>query len=277
MRQRPDQGRSLDPATRSSAGLTSDSPKDRFLTVFGHRPVLAALADRALDVDKVLIADGEHGPAVSEIEQAARRRGLTPRRVPAHRIKLLSGNGKHDNGVLADVHAPRMRTLTSALASPTPPSRVLLLDGVRTPANVGMILRTATAAGLDGIVVPHRGTAGLDPLVVKASAGVAFRAPILRVSTAAEAAAALRSAGYAVLGLRADAESSLFAIDLPPEQPLAFVLGSETTGVSEEVARLITTWVAIPMPGQVESLNVASAAAVVCFDLVRRAEAQTRA
>src|SRR5580765_3833081 len=97
---------------------SGDSPKDRFITVYGHRPVLAALDDADLQVDKVLISDVEHGPAVREIEAAAKRRGLTPQRVPAHRVKLLSGNGKHDNGVLADVVAPRMATLAKALARP---------------------------------------------------------------------------------------------------------------------------------------------------------------
>jgi 23S rRNA (guanosine2251-2'-O)-methyltransferase len=252
----------------------ADSPKDRFITVYGHRPVQAALDDRALAIDKIMIADGEHGPAARQIESTARDRGVEVQRAPAHRIKLLSGNGKHDNGVLADVIAPGMRSLTAALGDPTPPERVLLLDGVRTPANVGMILRTATAAGLDGIVIPHRGVASIDPLVIKASAGVAFRAPVLRAGTAVEAAGQLREAGYRLVGLGAGSDQSLFSVELSP--PVAIVLGSETDGIGPEVARLITDWVEIPMPGAVESLNVASAAAVACFELVRRAELARR-
>src|SRR5690606_15860100 len=170
--------------------------------------------------------------------------------------------------VLADVVAPRMRTLTAALAGPGRPERVLLLDGVRTPSNVGMILRTATAAGLDGIVVPHRGVSGIDPLVIKASAGVAFRAPVLRCGTAAEAARLLRDAGHRLIGLTGTATDSLFDVDLTP--PVALVLGSETDGIGPEVTELLTGSAAIPMPGEVESLNVASAAAVACFELVRR-------
>lgn len=246
----------------------ADSPKDRFITVYGHRPVQAALDDPDLAIDKVMIADGERGPAARLIESTARGRGIDVQRAPAHRIKLLSGNGKHDNGVLADVVAPGMRTLTAALDGPDRPSRVLLLDGVRTPSNVGMILRTATAAGLDGIVVPHRGVASIDPLVIKASAGVAFRAPVLRSGTAAEAARQLRDAGFQLVGLAAHRDQSIFTVELGPA--VALVLGSETDGVTPHVAELITDWVTIPMPGAVESLNVASAAAVACFELVRR-------
>ncbi len=148
---------------------------------------------------------------------------------------------------------------------------MLVLDGLTTPANVGMILRTATAAGLDGIVVPRRGVASIDPLVVKASAGVAFRAPILKAFTAGEAVAALKQRGFHVVGLDADGDDDLFTAHLP--EPVAFVLGSETAGLSPDVADLVDTWVSIPMAAGVESLNVAAAGAVVCFELVRRARA----
>lgn len=244
------------------------SPKDRFLTVYGRKPVLEVLGDAALDVDKVLLADTSRGPAVAEIRRAARARGVPVHTASAHRVKVLAGNGKQDQGVLADVVAPRMRPLADALAGPRPPARVLLLDGITTPANVGMILRTATAAGLDGIVVPRRGVASLDPLVVKASAGVAFRAPVLRCATAAEAAAALMAAGYPVYALGSSARATVFDAELPARA--AFVLGGETAGVSTEVGALVTEWLSIPMHAGVESLNVSAAAAVLCFELVRR-------
>jgi 23S rRNA (guanosine2251-2'-O)-methyltransferase len=145
---------------------------------------------------------------------------------------------------------------------------VLLLDGITTPANVGMILRTATAAGLDGIIVPRRGVAALDPMVVKASAGVAFRAPVLRCGSAREAAELLTEAGYGIYALGASGKTSIFEAELP--QLAAFVLGGETDGVCQEVGELVTEWLSIPMPGEVESLNVSAAAAVLSFELVRR-------
>ncbi|HEY8456611.1 MAG TPA: RNA methyltransferase, partial [Actinopolymorphaceae bacterium] len=148
------------------------------------------------------------------------------------------------------------------------PDTVLVLDGIKTPANVGMILRTATAAGLGGVVVPHRGVADLDPLVVKASAGVAFRAPVLRCGTAEEAVERLVEAGYEVVGLAADAKETIFETRVEP--PVAFVLGSETEGVTDPVRPFVARWASIPMPGDVESLNVACAAAVVSFEIVRR-------
>lgn len=242
------------------------SPKDRFLTVFGRKPVLEALADRDLRVDKVVLADNARGAAAREILDAASVRSVRVERASAHRVKVLAGNGKQDQGVLADVVAPRMRRLTDALTGN--PASVLLLDGITTPANVGMIIRTATAAGIEGIVVPRRGVASIDPLVVKASAGVAFHAPILRCYTAVEAATELRAAGYPLFALDGSARTGLFTADLP--RRAAYVLGGETGGVSPEVRASVTEYLSIPMSGGVESLNVASAAAVLCFELVRR-------
>ncbi|USX51007.1 RNA methyltransferase [Lentzea sp. HUAS12] len=245
------------------------SPKDRFVTVYGRKPVLEALDDPALSVDKVVLADTARGPAAREILDAARSRGVAVQRATAQRVKVLAGNGKQDQGVLADVVAPRMKPLALALEEGGLKS-VLVLDGITTPANVGMILRTATAAGIDGIVVPRRGVASIDPLVVKASAGVAFRAPVLRCGTSAEASALLRASGFPLHALDSHASDTIYSASFPARA--AFVLGSETAGITEDVRPHITSWLSIPMAAGVESLNVASAAAVLCFELVRRAQ-----
>lgn len=250
------------------------SPKDTFITVYGRMPVLEVLQDVALTVDKVVVAEGSRGDSLDRIRDLARRRGVEVRTATAHRVKVLAGNGKHDQGVLADVVAPRMAVVDDFVQRPAGGSdsaqsdTVLVLDGVSNPSNVGMILRTATAAGLAGVVLPRAGSPGVDPLVVKASAGVAYRAPILRCRTAADGVRALRQAGWRVVGLDGGAPGDLYATELPAAT--AFVLGNETEGVSQEVAGLVHTWVSIPMANGVESLNVSSAAAVVCFELLRR-------
>ncbi|HEU0086717.1 MAG TPA: RNA methyltransferase [Pseudonocardiaceae bacterium] len=251
------------------------SPRDIFITVYGRKPVLEALSDPGLTVDKVLIAEQARGQSLQEILDTAARRSVPVQRVSAHRVKVLAGNGRHDQGVLADVVAPRMRPLDGALQRMSSPAAVLVLDAITNPANVGMILRTATAAGVDGVVLPRRGVPAIDPLVIKASAGVAFHAPVLRASTAEQACQLLRTAGFAVLGLASSMPGASSVFDdhgrAPPR--VAYVLGNETSGISAAVAGQLTGWVTIPMAGGVESLNVASAAAVVCFEWARRRRA----
>jgi 23S rRNA (guanosine2251-2'-O)-methyltransferase len=249
------------------------SPKDTFITVYGRKPVQEALDDTDLHVDKVVLADDARGEPVRAILAAAKARGVPVQRASAHRVKVLAGNGRHDQGVLADVVAPRMQPVDEFLADldsrglGNDPGAVLVLDRVTNPANVGMVLRSATAAGLDGVLLPRRGAPAIDPLVVKASAGVAFRAPVLRAATAEDGCAALRDGGFTVLGLDAAGESLLEA-ELP--RRVALVLGNETDGLSPDVRALCDGLLAIPMEGGVESLNVASAGAVAAFELRRR-------
>jgi 23S rRNA (guanosine2251-2'-O)-methyltransferase len=240
------------------------NPRDRFVTVYGRKPVLEALADDRLTVDKVLLADNAGGPQVTTLLREAKRRGVEVLRVPAARVTKVSRNGRQDQGVVADIVAPRLRRLTAEVAADLD-GAVLVLDGVTNPQNVGMILRTATAAGVAGIVVPRQGVPDLSPLVIKASAGVALEAPVLRADDPASAVALLAGAGFATFGLDATATRSLWDLRPFPAR-VAFVLGSETGGVRVDVDERL----AIPMAADVESLNVAVAAGILCFELVRR-------
>jgi 23S rRNA (guanosine2251-2'-O)-methyltransferase len=244
------------------------SPKDTFITVYGRMPVQEVLTDPELTVDKVVVSDSARGGSLDRVLRLAGERGVPVESASAHRVKVLAGNGKHDQGVIADVVAPGLRNLEEFVGECPADARVLVLDGVTNPGNVGMIIRTATAAGLTGIVVPSSGSAGLGPLVIKASAGVAYRASIVRCRQAAEAVRRLRDAGFTTYGLAGGAATGLYDEDFRGR--CAFVLGNETEGMTPEVAGLVDRPLAIPMAGGVDSLNVASAAAVVSFELVRR-------
>jgi 23S rRNA (guanosine2251-2'-O)-methyltransferase len=173
--------------------------------------------------------------------------------------------------VVADVLAPRLRTLDELLEQPGPealPGRVLVLDGVSNPSNVGMILRTAAATGFGAVALPRVGSPDLGPLVVKASAGTAFSSPVLRCHTAEEALERLVAAGYTAFGLAAEASEPIFRAELP--EHAAFAVGGETGGVSLAARVWVSRWVAIPMADRVESLNVASAVAMLGYELLRR-------
>jgi 23S rRNA (guanosine2251-2'-O)-methyltransferase len=239
----------------------------RVVTVYGRMPVLEALADPATAVELVLVARSARGDTIDEIVTLARGRGVPLKRVAPEKVTRTSGNGRHDQGVVAEVAAPGVDELDAWLGEHRPMA-LLVLDGVTNPANVGMIVRTVTAAGLDGLVLPRSGSPDVGPLVVKASAGVAFRATILAADTAAAAVASLQAAGVDVVGLRAGAPD-LFTSPLP--SPAAWVLGSEHDGISAQVAERLTTWRSLPLANGVESLNVAVTAGVVAYELARRA------
>lgn len=241
---------------------------DRYVTVYGRMPVLEALADEAVAVDRVLLARTARGDTVDEIVAAARRRGVTLQKVAPEKVTRLSGNGRHDQGVVAEVAAPGVQELDGWLATAgRTPTQLLVLDGVTNPSNVGMIIRTATAAGLDGLVLPRAGSPDVGPLVVKASAGVAFRATILAADTALDAVDQLLAAGVEVVGLAAGGPD-LFTSEVP--SPAAWVLGSEHDGISAAVAGRLASWRSLPLANGVESLNVAVTAGILAYELRRK-------
>ena len=209
---------------------------------------------------------GATGPSVDAVVTAAARRGVPLRRVTPDKVGRVSGSARHDQGVVATIQAPAVGALADWTAPPA--GFVLLLDGVTNPANVGMIVRTAVAAGAAALVLPRAGSPDVGPLVVKASAGVALHAPILRCATAADGVRLLHDAGFTVIGLRADAAASLWSVDLP--ERVAFVLGNESEGLSAAVVKELDGDVGVPLAGGVESLNVAVAAGVLCYELARR-------
>jgi 23S rRNA (guanosine2251-2'-O)-methyltransferase len=206
---------------------------EELLTIYGRMPVLEALQGGDVTVSAVFVARNARGDSLDEILDRAAARGIKVQRVSPERVSRISGNGRHDQGVVAEVVAPGLGELDAWLTFAPPSFRLFVLDGVTNPSNVGMIIRTSVAAGFDGVVVPRAGVAELGPLVIKASAGVALSATTLRADTAAAAVGTLRSAGVSVIGLAGDADVTIYDIDLADR--VAFVLGNETAGVAVDV------------------------------------------
>ena len=236
------------------------------MTVYGRMPVREVLADTSTPVELVLLARTARGDTVDDIVRLAGQRGVELKRVAPEKVTRLSGNGRHDQGVVAEVRAPGLVELDDWLADHHP-AALLVLDGVTNPGNVGMIIRTVTAAGLDGLVLPRAGSPDVGPLVVKASAGVAFRATILRSATAAGAVRTLAAAGVEVIGLRTGGPD-LFTSPMPDRA--AWVLGSEHDGISPEVSEQVMSWRSLPLANGVESLNVAVTAGILAYEVTRR-------
>ena len=236
------------------------------LTLFGRKPALEALADSTLPIHCVHLAKSNRaGGIIAEIARLAEQRGITIRYHDKQALSRISKNGRQDQGVALDVVCPQFRRAEDVASDNSTSAMLLALDGVINPQNVGMILRSAVAAGIDGVLYPKRGVAALGPLVIKASAGTVFRAPILHCNSLTEGLAVLASAGYQILTLDAAAPLSLY--DFTPAPRTVFVLGGESEGISHAVQTIANESVSIPMFNGVESLNVAITAALVAFHL----------
>ncbi len=247
------------------------SPRDTFLTVMGRKPVIEALHDQSLRFDKILLSSRAQGPEIETIKGMAASRKVAVEFVDEAKVTAVARSARHHQGVVADIAAPAMQTLHEFCEQRRRGKdwacSLLLLDHVHNPANVGMILRSATAAGIDGVIVPHKGTADIGPVAIKASAGVAFRSPIIRCETVDEALGLLNEHRFELLGLDARGDS-LFTADLP--ERAAYVIGNESAGLSDSVSATCESFLSIPLENSVESLNASVASALVCYELARR-------
>ena len=227
--------------------------------------MLEVLNDYTLDCHALHLSDSNRaGGIVTEIQQQAERRDIPIRMHGRTELARISRNGKQDQGVAIDVLCPGFQQLDDFLAgTPLRTGRILALDGITNPQNLGMILRSATAGGIDGILLPRKGNAALGPLVIKASAGTVYRAPILLCEQLPEALRRCRELGAIVCTLDAEATDSLF--EQRAGGLLVYVLGNETNGVGQEARDLSDRRLAIPMHNGVESLNVAVTASLIAF------------
>jgi 23S rRNA (guanosine2251-2'-O)-methyltransferase len=145
---------------------------------------------------------------------------------------------------------------------------VVVLDGVEDPHNLGAVIRTADAAGADGVVIPERRAAGVTAIVTKASAGASEHLPIARVTNVSRTLDELKAKNLWIVGLDERGRESYDSLDY--NMDCAIVLGAEGKGVHELVRRKCDHLVSIPMLGKVSSLNVSVAAGVVLYEIVRQ-------
>lgn len=237
----------------------------RVLVLEGRRLALEAIrSGRAVEV---LVAAGARGTqGLRDVLAAAEAAAVPVREVPRDRIRSLAATDSHQ-GVVARAEAPA--TLGEAdleRRAWAEDARVVVLDGVTDPHNVGAIARTAEAAGASALVLRRRRGAGLTPAALRASAGALLHLPVAEVANISRALGRLKEAGFWVLGLTGEAETTIDGAAPPPGR-LALVLGAEGEGLSRLVRESCDGLVSIPLRGRVASLNVSAAAAVALFGL----------
>ncbi len=244
------------------------------IRVTGIHAVREALeAGRALE--RIVIARGRHGERLETLAQLARTRGVPVRFEDRAQVDRLAGTREHQ-GVVALGAAKPVSDLEDLLrkGAGQGASRglIVLLDGVEDPRNLGAVVRTALAAGADGVVIPERRATGLTDSVARTSAGALEHLPVARVTNLARAMEELKEAGFWLVGLEERAEKSYTEADFTGA--VGIVLGGEGKGLHELVRKRCDFLVAIPTTGPVRALNVSVAAGVVLFEAVRQRHEQ---
>ncbi|HHT89819.1 MAG: 23S rRNA (guanosine(2251)-2'-O)-methyltransferase RlmB [Bacillota bacterium] len=236
--------------------------------VYGRQPVLEAFRS-GKEINRLLIARGQRQGSIRAILALAKEQGVVVQEVERTVLDSLTENANHQ-GVLAQIAATVYLELEDLLAKPRNPSWapfLVLLDGIQDPHNLGSIIRSSEAMGVDGVIIPKRRAVAVTETVMKSSAGAANYVPICRVGNLAVTIETLKEAGYWIIG--ADmAGDSCFAQDLAG--PIALVIGGEGSGLSRLVKEKCDLLSSVPMRGQVNSLNASVAAAVLMFEVVRQ-------
>lgn len=147
----------------------------------------------------------------------------------------------------------------------------IILDRVQDPYNTGAIIRSAEVLGIQGIIIPRTGQCGVNSMTARTSAGAVNRIPIARVDDLARSVAFMKEKGIRIAG--ADAGEGVPVYEYNFMSPAAVILGNEAQGIRPEIRSLCDTFIHIPRKGAIDSLNVAQAAAVICYEILRQHQA----
>ncbi|HYI09361.1 MAG TPA: 23S rRNA (guanosine(2251)-2'-O)-methyltransferase RlmB [Thermoanaerobaculia bacterium] len=234
------------------------------MIVYGANPVLEAIRAHPKRVRYVAV-QREHSGRMQKLMAEAEEAGVAVKIMTTNEIVRLAGRGVH-NGVIAEIGATNYADFHDTLALEET-KFVLILDGITDPQNFGAILRVADGFAVDLVVIPEHESVGVTPAAVKASAGASEWVTIAQVTNLARAIEALQQKGFWVYAAAADGDRA-DKIDFTGK--VALVLGSEGKGVRRNVLDHCDRTISIPMFGHVDSFNVASAAAVLCYEVVRQ-------
>jgi 23S rRNA (guanosine2251-2'-O)-methyltransferase len=240
--------------------------------IYGINSVIEALKARGRSFEYVSIAKERHDLRLQRLIEDCRKIGLQVRFVSRAELDHMAGNVAHQ-GVVAVTSAKQYSDLDDVITAKRGVySLILVLDGVEDPHNLGAIIRTADAAGVDGLVIPERRAAGVSGTVTKVSAGATAHVPIAKVTNIARTLQDLKEQNIWVVGLDERAPSTYDTLDF--NMNCALVMGAEGKGVHDLVRKKCDFLVSIPMLGKVSSLNVSVAAGVVLYEIVRQRRAK---
>ncbi|MGZ8797830.1 MAG: 23S rRNA (guanosine(2251)-2'-O)-methyltransferase RlmB [Thermoanaerobaculia bacterium] len=236
------------------------------MIIYGLNPIIETIRSHPERIHYVGVSR-EHGGKLQRAITDAKKAGVQVRQLSADQIEHLAGGGVH-NGIIADVSSGGYADFDEVLARETT-RFVLILDGITDPQNFGAILRVADGFGVDLVVLPQHESVGLTPAAVKASAGASQWVPVAQVTNLARTIEALKKEDYWVYAAGANGDAPA-EIDFSGK--VALVMGSEGKGIRRNVLEHCDRVVTIPMQGHVDSFNVASAAAVLCYEVRRQAK-----
>ncbi len=238
------------------------------LTIEGRNAVMEAFRS-GKTIDKLFVLEGCQDGPVRSVTREARKHDTIVTFVTKERLNQLSETGKHQ-GVIAFAAAyeyAEVEDMLKLAEEKGEPPFLILLDNIEDPHNLGAIIRTANLAGAHGVIIPKRRAVGLTATVAKTSAGAINYTPVAKVTNLSNTIRELKERG--IWFVCADMDGTvMYELDL--KGPIGLVIGSEGDGVSKLVRENCDFTAAIPMAGEIDSLNASVAAGVLSYEIVRQ-------
>ena len=237
--------------------------------VEGRNPVVELLKGQRR-VEKVLILDRASGQVIDKIYNLAQQKNVSVEKVAKEKLNNLAKSHAHQ-GVIAFAESLDYCSLDKLIKQAKTESKepfFILLDEIKDPHNFGSILRTAEAAGVDGVIIPKRRAVGFTPVVTKTSAGAVEYLPVAQVTNLARTIDRLKEERFWIAGADLEAQQSCYQADLGGA--LGLVIGSEGSGMRRLVKEKCDFLIKMPMKGQIESLNASVAAGILIYEALRQ-------
>lgn len=233
--------------------------------IYGKNAVAEALAS-GQEIDSLLV---RKGASLGKIIQLAREKGVVIKEVSDERLTSVTGTSKHGGtaAYLAACGYSSVEDILAAAEEKGKPPFIVIADEIEDPHNLGAIIRTAEAAGADGVIIPKRRSASLNATVFKTSAGAASWIKVARVSNLVDTINQLKKHNIWIFGMEADGtpyDKADFS------GGTALVVGSEGFGLGRLVRESCDMIVSLPMYGHVNSLNASVSAGIMMYEIIRR-------
>lgn len=243
--------------------LAKKSFFDKIITIYGRNAVLEVLEDEHIQIHKLHLADSNKPvEQLDKMVKIAKKRAIEIAYHDKKMLSRISKNAKQDQGVALDIVLEHSVSEDEFLKEKSS-YKVIALDGIHNPQNLGMIIRSAAAGNVDAILLPTKNSAQISPLVIKASSGTLFRLPIIKTNNFVKTLEKFKQKDAKIYTLSSHAKKS-YKEEKYSDKTI-FILGNESEGVSDEVEKLSNASIVIPMRRGVESLNVAVTASLLAF------------
>ncbi len=242
--------------------------KYREFTIEGRNAVIEAYR-AGKPIDKLFVLDGCQDGPIMTIKREAKKHNTQVKFVTKERLDQMSETGRHQ-GVIACAAAyeyAEVEELLQAARDRGEEPFLFLLDNIEDPHNLGAIIRTANLAGAHGVIIPKNRAVGLTAAVARTSAGALNYTPVAKVTNLSKTIEELKKEG--MWFVCADMDGTVM-YDLDLKGPIGLVIGSEGEGVGRLVKEKCDMTAAIPMKGNIDSLNASVAAGVLAYEIVRQ-------